>query len=71
MIDQKTHMTVTITGIPISLNGQVALADAVVAVDFAAIAAECVGSAAFTLKKTATRMRGAIVVKATNVRPRK
>lgn len=70
-VRQRRHsiMTVTINGIPTSVDGALSLVDAEVTVDFALIAAECLGGATFgKLKKQATRMGGAIVVKATNAR---
>lgn len=64
----KTVITMTITGIPFNLNDQLLHADAVITVDFGEIAAECIGAAAFSKRKIATRMDSAIIVKAINVR---
>jgi hypothetical protein len=64
-----TIITMMITGIPASVDGELKLIDAEVTVDFALIAADCLSGSSFgKLKRKATRMGGAISVKATNVR---
>lgn len=71
MSDPKTTLTVTITGCPVNVNSQQLLADAVVTVDFAELAADLIRRAAFSARKKATMRSGAIVVQAANLRPRK
>lgn len=66
----KTVVTMTITGVPMNVNNEPLLADAVMTVDFAQIACECLSGAAFSVKRKATRLGGSIVVKATNIRKR-
>lgn len=67
----NTVITMTIEGIPISMNGQMSLVDAVVCVDFAQIAAKMACGAAYTKAKKSTAMDSSIVVKAINQRPLK
>lgn len=65
----KSIVTMTITGIPTNVNGDMHLVDAEVTVDFALIAVDCLGGTNFgKLKRKATRMGGAITAKVTNVR---
>lgn len=64
-----TIITMMITGIPTSVDGELKMIDAEVTVDFALIAADCLGGPSFgKLKRKATRMGGAIAVKVVNVR---
>lgn len=63
-----TKQSVTITGCPVSLNGQLMLADAIVTVDFAELAAQRICNAVSSKSKKATVAFGAVIVQATNVR---
>jgi hypothetical protein len=63
-----TVITMMITGIPARLDGALHMVDAEVTVDFALIAAECLSGPSFgKIKRRATRMGGAIAVKAVKV----
>lgn len=64
-----TVVTMTITGIPVSLNSQLSLVDCIVTVDFARIAAEKASSAAFSKSKRSRMLGDIIEVRATNQRP--
>lgn len=66
----STVVTMTIAGVPVSLNGQMSLVDCVVTVDFAELAAYHACSAAFNKQKRARMLDGTIEVRATNQRPR-
>lgn len=68
---KRTIVSLTITGFPVEVKDQCLLADAVITVDFALIAADRITSAAFSKRKRATALSGAIIVQATNLRPRK
>lgn len=64
-----TTVTRTITGVPVSMNGQMSLVDCVVTVDFAELAAYHACSAAYSKAKRARMLDGTIEVRATNQRP--
>jgi hypothetical protein len=64
----RSIVTLTLTGVPVSLNGQLSLADAIVTVDFADLAARRIGNAVSSPRKTSLMLGGAIVVQATNLR---
>lgn len=64
----RTIVTRTITGVPIWLNSERLLVDAVVTVDFTKIAAERACNAYASKRKKSMVMGDAIVVQATNVR---
>jgi len=63
-------VTMTIAGVPVSMNSVLSLVDCVVTVDFAELAAYHACSAAFNKSKCARMLGGTIQVRATNQRPR-
>lgn len=65
-----TIITMTIAGVPVSLNSVSSLVDCVVTVDFAELAAYHACSAAFNKQKRSRMLGGTIEVRATNQRPR-
>lgn len=65
-----TVVTMTITGVPVSLNSVLSLVDCVVTVDFAQIAAYKAANATFCKSKRSRMLGNAIEVRATNQRPR-
>ena len=66
-----TVITMTITGVTVSLNGKVSVADAVVTVDFAQVAVQRIANAVSSDRKQARLLRGAVVVRAVNHRDKK
>jgi len=64
----KAVITMTITGVPVSFNGKVSIADAVVTVDFAQVAVQRIANAVYSDRKQARLLRGAVVVRAVNHR---
>lgn len=65
-----TVVTMTISGVPVSLNSVQSLVDCIVTVDFAELAAYHACSAAFNKQKRSRMLNGTIEVRATNQRPR-
>jgi len=63
-------VTLTLIGVPVSINSELTLADAIVTVDFGKIAIQRIGRAVCSPQKTSRLLSGAIVVQATNLRPR-
>ena len=57
----RSIVTLTLTGVPVSLNGQLSLADAIVTVDFADLAARRIGNAVSSPRKTSLMLGGAMV----------
>ena len=68
MDPKKCKMTFTITGVPVHHTKGSMLVDMVVCADFVQLAADMAWSASTSGGKKATRMRGAIIAKATNMR---
>lgn len=66
----NTVVTMTITGVPVSMNSQLLLVNCIVTVDFAQLAAERACSAAFSKQKRSRILGDTIEVRATNLRPK-
>jgi len=64
-----TVVTMTIAGVPVSLNSHLSLVDCIVTVDFAQLAAYHACSAAFNKQKRSRMLGDIIEVRATNQRP--
>lgn len=65
----STVVTMTITGVPVSLNGEMSLVDCLVTVDFAQLAAYHACGAAFNKQKRSRMLGDTIEVRAMNQRP--
>jgi hypothetical protein len=59
----------TITGVPVSINSEMTLVDAIITVDFAELSAQFAGRAACNRSRSSRQLRGAVGVKVTNQRP--
>lgn len=70
MSGNGTIVTMTIAGVPVSLNSVLSLVDCVVTVDFAQLAAYKACNAAFSKSKRSRMLGDTIEVRVTNQRPR-
>jgi len=70
-VSKPTVVTMTIAGVPVSLNSQMSLVDCIVTVDFAELAAYHASRASFNKQKRSRMLGGIIEIRATNQRPYK